>query len=68
MISLTVVAQEATDTAPMQGVPPARDSQVTMKNYTQYPANRWAFRNAGAPLNVVMIPREGQIVSLGRPA
>ena len=68
MISLTVVAQEANDTAPMQGVPPARDSQVTMKNYTQYPANRWAFRNAGAPLNVVMIPREGQIVSLGRPA
>lgn len=67
LTSGAVVAQEATHTAPMQGVPPSRDSQVTMKNYTQYPANRWAFRNVGAPLNVVMIPREGQIVSLGKP-
>lgn len=67
LVSLSVVAQEAADTEPMQGVPPSRDSQVTMKNYTQYPASRWALRNAGAPLNVVMIPREGQIVSLRGP-
>ena len=52
---------------PMQGVPPARDSQVTMGNYRDHPMSQWAFRNAGAPLNVVMIPREGAIRSLPGP-
>ncbi|MBT8115047.1 MAG: beta-lactamase family protein [Arenicella sp.] len=51
---------------PMQGVPPSRESQVSLRNYTQYPANRWAFRNAGAPLHVVMIPRQGDIFRLPR--
>ena len=46
---------------PMQGVPPSRESQVTMANYRDYPASRWAFRNAGAPMHVVMIPRGGNI-------
>lgn len=46
---------------PMQGVPPSRESQVTMANYRDYPASRWAFRNAGAPLHAVMIPRGGNI-------
>jgi len=45
----------------MQGVPPVRSSQVTLKNYREYPMNRWAFRNAGAPMHVVMIPRQGSI-------
>lgn len=51
----------------MQGVPPVRESQVTMANYRQHPYSRWAFRNAGAPLHVVMIPREGQIRELSKP-
>jgi len=46
---------------PMQGVPPSRESQVTMANYRDYPASRWAFRNAGAPMHMVMIPRRGNI-------
>jgi CubicO group peptidase (beta-lactamase class C family) len=52
----------------MQGVPPARESQVTMKNHGTYPFMKWSFRNMGAPLNVVMIPREGQIVELSGPS
>ena len=52
---------------PMQGVPPSRESQVTMKNYRDYPMNQWAFRNIGAPLNVVMIPRQGDIRLLRGP-
>jgi CubicO group peptidase (beta-lactamase class C family) len=51
---------------PMQGVPPTRESQVTLKNYRDYPKSRWAFRNAGAPLHVVMIPRAGAIHSFDR--
>ena len=48
----------------MEGFPPSRESQATMKNYLEYPFNQWTFRNIGAPLNVVMIPREGDIYSL----
>jgi CubicO group peptidase (beta-lactamase class C family) len=48
----------------MQGIPPSTDSQVTMANYRTYPMSQWAFRNIGAPLNVVMIPREGDILPL----
>ena len=58
-----IVTQE-----PMQGVPPARESQVTMQNYREYPMNKWAFRNAGAPLNIVMIPRAGTIFPLPGPS
>ena len=32
-----------------------------MANYRDYPASRWAFRNAGAPMHAVMIPRGGNI-------
>ncbi|MDB4542643.1 beta-lactamase family protein [bacterium] len=52
---------------PMQGVPPSSETQVTMKNYRDHPMSRWAFRNAGAPLNVVMIPRQGEIHPLPGP-
>jgi CubicO group peptidase (beta-lactamase class C family) len=52
---------------PMQGVPPSRDSQVTMANYRDYPMSMWAFRNAGAILNTVMVPREGDIRPLPGP-
>ncbi|MDH3994930.1 MAG: beta-lactamase family protein [Gammaproteobacteria bacterium] len=59
-------AEEAS-VEPMQGVPPTSETQVTMKNYRDYPMGRWAFRNAGAPLNVVMIPRQGEIHPLPGP-
>ena len=39
-----------------------------MKNYRDHPMSRWAFRNAGAPLNVVMIPRQGDIRSVAGPS
>lgn len=61
------VCADKTPVEPMQGVPPARDSQVTMANYRDYPMSKWAFRNAGAPLNVVMIPRQGDIQPLPGP-
>ena len=53
---------------PMQGVPPARNSQVTMHNFRDYPMSKWAFQNSGAPLNTVMIPRQGNIVQLPGPS
>ncbi|NPD48133.1 serine hydrolase [Lentimicrobium sp. S6] len=48
----------------MDGFPPTAESQVTFGNYRNYPFSEWAFRNAGAPLNVVMIPRAGEIYTL----
>ena len=51
---------------PMQGVPPSRDSQVTFQNYRESPFSQWAFRNAGAPMHVVMVPREGAIHQFGQ--
>ena len=58
----------AAETQPMTGIPPSAESQVTMGNYRVHPFNRWAFRNAGAPLNVVMIPRQGSISGFGEPS
>jgi CubicO group peptidase (beta-lactamase class C family) len=65
--TLALGAAAAMAIEPMQGVPPSRDSQVTMANYRDYPMSVWAFRNAGAPLNVVMIPRQGEIRQLPGP-
>ncbi len=62
-----VGADPAADPGPMQGVPPTRESQVTMANYREYPMSKWAFRNAGAVLNTVMVPREGDIHRLPGP-
>lgn len=45
----------------MDGVPPSKESQVTFGNYREHPFSEWAFRNAGAPFNVLMIPRAGEI-------
>jgi CubicO group peptidase (beta-lactamase class C family) len=61
------VSAEGDAVQPMQGVPPSRESQVTMKNYRDYPMSQWAFRNAGAPLHTVVIPREGDIRPLPGP-
>ena len=66
MFNSSVISGEDTlkSMSPMDGYPPARDSQATMKNYRDHPFSEWTFRNAGAPLNVVMIPRQGQIFEL----
>jgi CubicO group peptidase (beta-lactamase class C family) len=45
----------------MDGFPASRESQVTAANYRVYPFNQWAFRNAGAPMHVVMMPRAGAV-------
>ena len=45
----------------MDGFPPSRKSQVTFQNYRDYPFSKWSFRNMGAPLHVLMIPRGGSI-------
>jgi len=45
----------------MVGFPPSPQSQVTFANYRDYPMSKWSFNNAGAPFNLVMIPRSGQI-------
>jgi len=51
---------------PMQTVPPKIAEQVTMENYRDHGMSRWSFRNVGAPLHVVMVPREGEIHRLAR--
>lgn len=66
-ISGTVSGAGQAQVKPMQGVPPSRESQVTLANYRDYPMSTWAFRNAGAPLNVVMVPRQGDIRVLPGP-
>ncbi len=45
----------------MEGFPPARESQVTLLNYREYPFSTWSFRNIGAPMHVVLLPRGGSI-------
>ena len=58
-------AKQPTDSQTvMDGVPPSRDSQVSLRSYRDYPMSKWAFSNAGAPLHVVMIPRQGDILNL----
>ena len=52
----------------MEGTPPTRDSQATMKNYRDYPFSGWTFQNMGAPLNIVMVPRGGDISELNQPS
>lgn len=47
----------------MDGFPPSRESLVTPANYRQHPFSQWGFRNAGAHLNVVMMPRSGAVHS-----
>lgn len=59
-----VVHAQQSPAALMVGTPPSTESQVSFKNYRHYPYSKWAFHNIGAALNVVMIPREGEITSL----
>jgi len=67
LLAGTAGADQGATVEPMQGVPPARESQVTLANYRDYPMSRWAFRNAGAVLHTVMVPREGDIRVLAGP-
>ena len=59
-----VIHAEQPPAALMAGTPPSTESQVSFKNYRHYPYSKWAFHNIGAALNVVMIPREGEFISL----
>ena len=45
----------------MDGFPPSRESQVTFSNYRQHPFSQWSFRNAGAPMHILMMPRSGAV-------
>ena len=65
LVSGNTIAAEAKNNKPMQGVPPTRDSQVTMKNYRDYPANRWAFRNTGPPVTLVTALGVSRAFALG---
>ncbi|MBA4056560.1 MAG: 6-aminohexanoate hydrolase, partial [Marivirga sp.] len=47
----------------MDGFPPSRESQVTYSNYREHPFSQWSFRNAGAPMHVLMMPRSGPVHS-----
>lgn len=57
----TSVADSSEAKPVMLGVPPSTASQVTFGNYREHPYNQWAFRNIGAPLNVLMVPRAGPV-------
>jgi len=64
--SLLILAAHITTAEPntiavMEGTPPSTSSQVTFKNYREYPFSKWAFHNIGAPFNTLTIPREGQV-------
>lgn len=48
----------------MEQTPPPHDTQVTFKNYRDYPHNKWAFRNINAPFATLSIPREGSVTQL----
>ena len=61
LAALVVGPSSSADPAVMEGFPPSAESQVTKANYLAAPFNRWAFRNAGAPLHGVMVPRAGNI-------
>ena len=55
-------AQQATAVPKvMDGFPPTRRSQVSFQNYREYPYSQWSFRNPGAPLHVLVLPRSGAI-------
>src|SRR5687768_10237158 len=60
-ISTEAVAQTEPVKKVMDGFPPARESQVTLRNYREYPYSTWSFRNIGAPMHVLMLPRAGNI-------
>lgn len=57
-----LLAQQAANTKKvMDGFPPSRESQVSLQNYRDYPYSQWSFRNPGAPLHVLVLPRSGNV-------
>lgn len=60
-ISTEVLAQTEPVKKVMDGFPPTRESQVTLRNYREYPYNQWSFRNIGAPMHMLMLPRAGSM-------
>ena len=56
-----LIAAQVSGIKVMDGFPPSRESQVSFQNYRDYPFNKWSFRNMGAPMHVLMIPREGGV-------
>ena len=63
-LTFQINAVEPRQTPIMDGAPPSKESQVTFKNYRNYPFNKWAFHNSSAPLNMLIIPREGEVTAL----
>ena len=61
IIVIQVIAQTEPVKKVMDGFPPSRESQVTLRNYREYPFNTWSFRNIGAPMHVLMLPRAGNM-------
>ena len=59
VVTGTSLANEAAN-APMQGCRPAVPRRSRWR-ITGYPMSLWAFRNAGAVLNTVVVPAEGDI-------
>ena len=60
-ISSELIAQKEPVKKVMDGFPPSRESQVTLRNYREYPYNQWSFRNIGAPMHMLILPRGGSI-------
>lgn len=59
--NVAIAQQNMTIKKVMDGFPPARESQVTLLNYREYPYSTWSFRNIGGPMHTLMIPRSGVI-------
>ncbi|MEP6674064.1 MAG: serine hydrolase [Ferruginibacter sp.] len=64
IVSTVLIAQQVKDSIKvMNGFPPSRESQVSIQNYRDYPYSQWSFRNPGAPLHVIVLPRSGNMHS-----
>lgn len=50
--------------APMDGVPPTAQDQVTQANYRLSPFNTWAFSHMGAVTRTLQLPRAGDVTVL----
>lgn len=62
IISNLAIAQQPSNTKKvMDGFPPSRESQVSLQNYRDFPYSQWSFRNPGAPLHILMLPRSGNM-------
>ncbi len=58
---VAIAQQVDKETKVMDGFPASRESQVSFQNYRDYPFSKWSFRNIGAPMHVLMIPRSGAV-------